>query len=121
LTESPHNERLTCGSVLLRNQFYVEAAGHKTLVTQVFDRESKYLDDDAVFAVKVRFFRNSNEIYVRWYSLSFLQDKLVVDFNPVKAPLPKGGEFDEEIKFELEYNISLAKDSEGNESSSFQG
>lgn len=35
-------------------QFYVEAEGHKTLVTQIFDRESNFLEDDAVFAVKVR-------------------------------------------------------------------
>lgn len=81
-------------------QFYVEAAGHKTLVTQVFDRESDYLDDDAVFAVK---------------------DKLVVDFVPVTAPLPKGGQFDEEPKFELVYNISLASDQERKDSTSFQG
>ncbi|GAA6019108.1 hypothetical protein JCM11491_002849 [Sporobolomyces phaffii] len=80
--------------------FYVEAAGHKTLVTQIFDRESKYLDDDAVFAVK---------------------DKLVVDFVPVKAPLPRGGEFDEEVKLELEYNIALASNSEGIDSTSSQG
>ena len=33
-------------------QFYVDAPGHKHLVTQIFDRESKYLDDDSVFAVK---------------------------------------------------------------------
>lgn len=33
-------------------KFYVSAPGHKTLVTQVFDRESKYLSDDSVFAVK---------------------------------------------------------------------
>ncbi|GAA5834542.1 hypothetical protein JCM3766R1_003594 [Sporobolomyces carnicolor] len=69
--------------------FYVEAEGHKTLVTQIFDRESNFLEDDAVFAVK---------------------DKLVVDFVAAKAPLPRGGEHDEEIKFELEYNISLASD-----------
>ncbi|GAA5831971.1 hypothetical protein JCM5353_002827 [Sporobolomyces roseus] len=79
--------------------FYVEATGHKTLVTQVFDKESKYLDDDAVFAVK---------------------DKLIIDFVPVKAPLPEGGEFDEEVQFEVEYNIMLASDKEGIDSSSEQ-
>ncbi|SCV70460.1 BQ2448_1854 [Microbotryum intermedium] len=67
--------------------FYVSAPDHKTLVTQVFDRNSKYLDDDAVFAVK---------------------DSLVVDFVPVSHPLPKGGEFDETPKLELKYDITLA-------------
>ncbi|SCZ87640.1 BZ3500_MvSof-1268-A1-R1_Chr2-2g05106 [Microbotryum saponariae] len=67
--------------------FYVSAPGHKTLVTQVFDRNSKYLDDDAVFAVK---------------------DSLVVDFVPVCHPLPNGGEFDETPKLELKYDITLA-------------
>lgn len=32
----------------------IVAAGCATLVTQLFDRKSKWLDDDAVFAVKVR-------------------------------------------------------------------
>lgn len=58
--------------------FHVQAPGHKTLVTQVFSRDSQYLDDDAVFAVK---------------------DSLIVDFVKPTAPLPKGGEFDEEIKY----------------------
>ncbi|GAA5933476.1 uncharacterized protein JCM15063_001323 [Sporobolomyces koalae] len=79
--------------------FHVEARGHKTLVTQVFDRESKYLDDDAVFAVK---------------------DKLVVDFVPVESPLPKGGEHDEEVKYELKYDISLAAVGEDKDSTSHQ-
>ena len=30
------------------------------------------------------------------------QDSLIIDFVPVKAPLPNGGEFDETPKFELE-------------------
>ncbi|SGZ26126.1 BQ5605_C024g09840 [Microbotryum silenes-dioicae] len=67
--------------------FCVSASGHKTLVTQVFDRKSKYLDDDAVFAVK---------------------DSLIVDFVPVSHPLPNGGEFDETPKLELKYDITLA-------------
>ncbi|ORY74047.1 Intradiol ring-cleavage dioxygenase [Leucosporidium creatinivorum] len=67
--------------------FYVEAPGHKTLVTQVFSRDSKYLDDDSVFAVK---------------------DSLVVDFKPVTSSIPPLGEFDEAPQYELEYNIALA-------------
>ncbi|KAL8287545.1 hypothetical protein RQP46_003403 [Phenoliferia psychrophenolica] len=68
--------------------FYVSSPGYKTLITQIFDRDSKYIEDDAVFAVK---------------------DSLIVDFVPVKAPLPNGGEHDETPKWELEYNITLAK------------
>lgn len=44
--------------------FRVRAPGHQELVTQVFDRESKYLDSDSVFAVK---------------------DSLIVDFKPAPA------------------------------------
>lgn len=49
------------------------------LVTQIFDKTTKYLDNDSVFAVK---------------------DDLVVDFVPVKDH-PKAS-------LELEYNIRLA-------------
>lgn len=80
-------------------QFYVTAPGHKTLVTQVFDRESKYLEDDSVFAVK---------------------ESLIVDFAPVSAPLPTGSDLDEKPKFQLEYNIALASDQIVSESK-FQG
>ncbi|GAA5999607.1 uncharacterized protein JCM10292_004266 [Rhodotorula paludigena] len=79
--------------------FYVQAPGHKTLVTQVFSRDSPYLEDDSVFAVK---------------------DSLIVDFVPPTTPLPEGGDFDEEIKFELEYNIALAGEKEIDQSH-FQG
>ncbi|GAA6050658.1 hypothetical protein JCM3770_000877 [Rhodotorula araucariae] len=79
--------------------FYAQAPGHKTLVTQVFDRESQYLQDDSVFAVK---------------------DSLIVDFVPATAPLPKGGEFDEEVKYELRYDITLAGAKEV-DASAFQG
>ncbi|BGP00969.1 hypothetical protein NBRC10513v2_005024 [Rhodotorula toruloides] len=79
--------------------FHVQAPGHKTLVTQVFSRDSQYLDDDAVFAVK---------------------DSLIVDFVKPTAPLPKGGEFDEEIKYELKYDITLAGDGEV-DNSQYQG
>ncbi|EPE02622.1 catechol dioxygenase [Ophiostoma piceae UAMH 11346] len=59
----------------------VEAAKHKPVTTQIFDAESKYLDDDSVFAVK---------------------EALKVNF------VPRQG--DPEAKFELQYNVSLAVD-----------
>ena len=49
------------------------------MTTQIFDKDSKYLDDDSVFAVK---------------------DSLVVEFVPRKN--------DKEAKLQLEYNIALA-------------
>ncbi len=59
--------------------------GYKPVTTQIFDRESKYLDDDSVFAVK---------------------DQLTVDFVPRKD--------DPEAKLELTYDITLApSDAEG--------
>jgi len=73
--------------------YYVEAPGHKTLVTQVFPHDSDYLKDDSVFAVK---------------------DDLIVKFQPIETcpkPKPRGGEHDGPLKFWLEYNIELAPDS----------
>ncbi len=59
--------------------------GYKPITTQIFDRNSKYLDDDSVFAVK---------------------DSLVVDFVPRKN--------DDTAKFELQYDIMMAPiDSKG--------
>ena len=55
------------------------APGYKPIVTQIFDRKSKYIDDDAVFAVK---------------------DSLIVDF------LPRQG--DPKADFELPYDFRLA-------------
>jgi len=53
-------------------------------VTQIFDRKSKYLENDSVFAVK---------------------DNLVVDFEHVQAGKDsRGGQAD----LELVYNINLA-------------
>lgn len=50
--------------------FVVEAAGHRALVTQVFDAEDGYVRDDAVFAVKeelvVRFERRVGDERARW-------------------------------------------------------
>lgn len=59
--------------------FLIKAQGYKPFVTQIFDRESKYIDDDAVFAVK---------------------DSLIVDFVPFKG--------DPRADFELPYNFKLA-------------
>ncbi|KAM0750650.1 aromatic compound dioxygenase [Meredithblackwellia eburnea MCA 4105] len=79
--------------------FYVSAPGKKTLITQVFDRESDYLKDDSVFAVK---------------------EDLILDFKPVSAPLPNGGKFDEKIQYELEYDITLMN-IDAVDSSKYQG
>jgi catechol 1,2-dioxygenase len=59
--------------------YQLTAPGHKPIVTQIFDRKSKYLEDDAVFAVK---------------------DSLIVDF------VPKEG--DPKADFDLEYNFKMA-------------
>ena len=53
---------------------------YKPITTQIFDKDSKYLDDDSVFAVK---------------------DTLVVEFVPRKTE-------DKQAKLELEYDIKMA-------------
>jgi len=53
--------------------------GYKPITTQIFDKDSKYLDDDSVFAVK---------------------DSLIVEFVPRKN--------DDQAKFELKYDINMA-------------
>lgn len=53
--------------------------GYKPITTQIFDKDSKYLDDDSVFAVK---------------------DSLLVEFVPRKN--------DERAKFELKYDVLMA-------------
>ena len=57
----------------------ITAPGYKPIVTQIFDRNSKYLEDDAVFAVK---------------------DSLIVDFKPYQG--------DPAADFELPYDFKLA-------------
>lgn len=52
---------------------------YKPVTTQIFDKDSKYLDDDSVFAVK---------------------DSLVVTFTPREG--------DAQAEFDLQYDISLA-------------
>ena len=59
------------------NQVLVE--GYKPITTQIFDKASKYLDDDSVFAVK---------------------DSLVVEF------VPRTG--DAQAALELKYDINMA-------------
>jgi len=61
--------------------------GYKPITTQIFDRNSPYLDDDSVFAVK---------------------DSLVVDFVP--------REDDDQAQFELQYDIMMAPVSSQGES-----
>jgi catechol 1,2-dioxygenase len=57
----------------------LKAPGYKPIVTQIFDRESKYIEDDAVFAVK---------------------DSLIVDFKPFQG--------DPKAEFELPYDFRMA-------------
>ncbi|KOS21969.1 Catechol 1 [Escovopsis weberi] len=59
----------------------VSAPGHRTLITQIYDKDSKYLDSDATFAVK---------------------NSLVVKFQP--------REKDPRATLELEHNIQLIQD-----------
>ena len=60
--------------------FRVRAPGHQELVTQVFDRNDKYLDTDSVFAVK---------------------NSLVIDFKPA----PAGAD----TKYVVDYDIRLRR------------
>ncbi|OAQ66086.1 catechol dioxygenase [Pochonia chlamydosporia 170] len=60
----------------------VQHEGHKSLTTQIFDKDCKYLGNDSVFAVK---------------------DELSVEFVPRKG--------DPQAPLELEYNVTLAKSS----------
>ena len=59
----------------------VSAPGHQTLVTQIFDRTDKYLDSDAVFAVK---------------------DSLVVDFKPAREGMGTKYVVDHDIRLKAE-------------------
>ncbi|WOO79844.1 Catechol 1,2-dioxygenase [Vanrija pseudolonga] len=68
--------------------FWVEAEGHKTLVTQIFDSDSDYLTDDAVFAVR---------------------DKLIVHFQPISKSYTPPKDCEGKMKFELEQDFHLQK------------
>ncbi|KXT15310.1 hypothetical protein AC579_2819 [Pseudocercospora musae] len=61
--------------------YIVTRDGYKPITTQIFDSESKYLEDDSVFAVK---------------------DALIVKFEPRKG--------DAEAQWELQYDVALAAD-----------
>lgn len=63
--------------------YIVKAPGHRTLVTQIFDRTDKYNADDAVFAVK---------------------DSLMVDFKPAGA----GAKTDYVVRYDI--GLAAAKD-----------
>ena len=65
--------------IAVTNDYQLTAPGHKPIVTQIFDRSSKYIEDDAVFAVK---------------------DSLLVDFLPFKG--------DPNSEFELPYDFKMA-------------
>ncbi|EOD51111.1 Catecholdioxygenase [Neofusicoccum parvum] len=59
--------------------FIVSAPGYKPIVTQVFDRRDKHIEDDSVFAVK---------------------ESLIIDFNPRQG--------DPKADFEVSYDFRLA-------------
>ncbi|KAL9531074.1 Intradiol ring-cleavage dioxygenase [Sphaerulina musiva] len=63
--------------------YIVQHEGHKPITTQIFDSESKYLEDDSVFAVK---------------------DSLVVKFEPRKG--------DPKAEFTLQYDVALSRTEE---------
>lgn len=69
-------------------QFWVEAKDHKTLITQVFNSDSDYLADDAVFAVK---------------------DRLVVEYKPIPKDYQAPADLEGKMKYELEVNLHLQK------------
>jgi catechol 1,2-dioxygenase len=69
-------------SQIKSNILQVIAEGHKSVVTQIFDSDSGYLENDSVFAVK---------------------DGLTVKFVPRKG--------DPKAEWELEYNMSLSNES----------
>lgn len=70
--------------------FWVESPGHTTLVTQIFDRTSDYLKDDAVFAVK---------------------DDLIVDFKPIteETKAKAAPEVRDKLQYELVQDFHLQR------------
>jgi catechol 1,2-dioxygenase len=63
------------------------AEGYKPITTQIFDKDSEYLDNDSVFAVK---------------------DQLRVDFVPLKG--------DKDAQLELKYDVNMVGLTEQGES-----
>jgi catechol 1,2-dioxygenase len=68
--------------------YWVEAPGHRRLVTQIFSTDSEYLKDDAVFAVK---------------------DKLVVEYKPISKDFIPPPELEGKMVYELEQDIRLQR------------
>lgn len=69
--------------------------GYKPVTTQIFDKDSKYLEDDSVFAVK---------------------DQLTVEFAPLKEKKNASQERDKQATLELVYDVKMAGLSEKGES-----
>ena len=63
----------------MRTPIQLTAPGHKPIITQIYDRLDKYVENDVIFGVK---------------------DSLIVDFKPIKDN-PKA-------EFEVEYDFRLA-------------
>lgn len=61
--------------------------GYKPVTTQIFDKNSRYLEDDSVFAVK---------------------DQLTVDFTPLKGEKSENQERDKKATLELLYDVNMA-------------
>ncbi|BEI88169.1 uncharacterized protein CcaverHIS019_0108870 [Cutaneotrichosporon cavernicola] len=68
--------------------FWIEAPGHRTLVTQIFDRQSDYLKDDSVFAVK---------------------DNLIVDFKPIPKDYQAPAGLENRMVHELQQDFHLQR------------
>lgn len=66
--------------IVILTDFQAGNDKYSPLVTQIFDKKTKYLENDSVFAVK---------------------DDLVVDFKPISG--------NSKATLELEYDIRLAK------------
>jgi len=73
----------------------VMSEGYKPITTQIFDKESKYLENDSVFAVK---------------------DQLTVEFTPLKKDHGTNQERDKAATLELVYDVNMAGLSEKGES-----
>ena len=87
--------------------FNVMAAGHKSLVTQVFDRESDYLKDDSCVHSALRCaLADARRVFA-------VKSGLIVDFKPI-AEEPTGwkapAEYADKMTHYLRYDFSLVED-----------
>jgi len=73
----------------------IMAEGYKPITTQIFDKDSKYLDNDSVFAVK---------------------DQLTIEFTPLKEDKSASQDPDKKATLELVYDVKMAGLSEEGES-----